>query len=425
MVWESLENIFQGYLTALALSTFFSCFLPFRPAWNTNKKRALLLIIPAVASCLLFIVVHGLTEHIEITYQPILNTFVSYPYQLFACVLLFQGSWLQKIWLSLIGYIGMVAVESVVILVLLPFWSVEVIEHSSTIISYAHVALQLVCALLIKYRVGTIELLGSNRLFALQCVVPVSSLLLMFVYSVLTIEHFQIMFNIALMGFISVVNFFVFISFLQQQKYFKETYEKILLAADYQHREEYYRELEEHQKEVRLIRHDLKNQLLAVRDEKDMAELETIIQTLDSKGRHFTENIGLNQLLGAKMRRAEAGGIHCDFKVQVPGHIGFSQVDIGALVGNIMDNAIEACLHCIGARIFSLELRYHKHTLIIRSQNSTDGTMITGVTKKPDKNNHGFGLFSINKTVEKYNGTMTWEIRNDLFVLDILLWEPK
>lgn len=425
MMWEMLENVFQGYISCFAQAIFFSCFLAFRPTWNTKGKRALVLLIPAVVACLLYLLVHWLAAQIEVAYQPILNTLASFPYQLLGCVLLFQGSWLRKIWLTLIGYIGIIATETVAILVFLPLWSVEVIKQSSRVIAYAHLVLLLICALLMKRCIGTIELLGSNRLFALQCVVPVSSLLFMLAYSTSTIASFQTIFHISLTAFIVIVNFFVFFSFLQQQKYFKETYERILLSADYQHREEYYRELEEHQKEVHLIRHDLKNQLLAVRDENDMTELDSIIQTLDRKQLHFTENIGLNQLLGAKMRRARADDIHCDFNIRVPGQMGFSQVDIGALVGNIIDNAIEACLYCPGERVFSLELRYHKHTLIIRSQNSTDGTVTNGQTRKPDKENNGFGLLSIDKTVKKYNGTMTWEIRDSLFSLDILLWEPK
>lgn len=46
-------------------------------------------------------------------------------------------------------------------------------------------------------------------------------------------------------------------------------------------------------------------------------------------------------------------------------------------------------------------------------------------TTKADKINHGLGLYSINKSVEKYNGSVNIECDNNVFSINILLVDTK
>ena len=60
----------------------------------------------------------------------------------------------------------------------------------------------------------------------------------------------------------------------------------------------------------------------------------------------------------------------------------------------------------------------------IHAENHYEGDAVTGEpggTSKKDKSNHGFGIKSMKKIVEKYNGKTDILIADDMFQVDILL----
>ena len=82
-------------------------------------------------------------------------------------------------------------------------------------------------------------------------------------------------------------------------------------------------------------------------------------------------------------------------------------VDITTLMGNILQNAVEAARKADVPRI-RVEFIEHKKEIFIVVSNSTVKKTDTGkgflMTSKTDKANHGFGLKNIAETVEKYHG---------------------
>lgn len=65
--------------------------------------------------------------------------------------------------------------------------------------------------------------------------------------------------------------------------------------------------------------------------------------------------------------------------------------------------------------------------LFIKVENSYDGmisrkrTSEFPVTDKKDKYSHGIGLINIQKTVEKYQGTMDWKVTEKVFTLSVMI----
>ena len=371
-----------------------------------------------------------LTESIIVHTGPVyaiaVNALIIFSFHYLLCCTLFSGSLLRKLFITLMWYVIIIVVEPITLMLLEPFETSTPLIRDTLYYAINTSFLLLLALLFRRYRQMQ-QLLGGNRMFLLQCIVPICSCLYLsvYVYRSLQTDTLDIVMYLLAIIFIAVINAIIYVVFRQQQKFYKEKYENLLLVQDYQHREDYYGELEAHHREIRIMRHDIRNQLLAAYEKSDSGELKDLLAVLDEPPLVLTGNSGLNQLISAKMRRAKESGIRCDFNIELPQHMAFKQMDLGALVGNIMDNAIEACQHSQGERVFCLELLYQRHALVIRCENSTDGAAVTGQTRKEDKRNHGFGMLSIERIVHKYSGTMTVKNEGDNFILEILLWEPR
>ena len=94
---------------------------------------------------------------------------------------------------------------------------------------------------------------------------------------------------------------------------------------------------------------------------------------------------------------------------------------MGVILGNLMDNAIEAG-EKTEAPYIVIQIRQINKSLYIAIQNRMEGKMQGELfTTKKDKKNHGFGLASVRKTVEKYSGHMQIDRKDGIFVVEIML----
>ncbi len=105
-------------------------------------------------------------------------------------------------------------------------------------------------------------------------------------------------------------------------------------------------------------------------------------------------------------------------------------MDIYALFGNALDNAIEATslLDDPARRSISLTVRRHNSMLTIHVENYFDSSRGFDsehpTTTKDDAENHGFGIRSMQLIAEKYEGSLTTKASGDVFSLDAILPVP-
>ena len=81
-----------------------------------------------------------------------------------------------------------------------------------------------------------------------------------------------------------------------------------------------------------------------------------------------------------------------------------SDVDLNILLGNLFDNAIEACERRNGIREISLTIKRRGAYLVIIMENTAGENVSFAETAKPDKVNHGYGLSSMDEIAERYGG---------------------
>lgn len=126
----------------------------------------------------------------------------------------------------------------------------------------------------------------------------------------------------------------------------------------------------------------------------------------------------------------EASRSHIDFHYEVELSSSLSQIspiDLCAVLGNQVENALDACKKISEAekRFVQVSIHQNKNFVVIQVTNSTWRNPFTAdgrlVTDKDHSEFHGLGLKSIQDTVDKYNGYLTNSYEDHTFQSEALL----
>lgn len=135
----------------------------------------------------------------------------------------------------------------------------------------------------------------------------------------------------------------------------------------------------------------------------------------------WTGDETVDYLINRKTKAAEERGIPIQITVEFPRHTDLKSADLCAILGNLLDNAIEAAgqVREEGERFIRLTVRRIHQMLVIKVENSykalpvkKDGAL---VTLKEDKGLHGWGLKSARTAAEKYEGTVQTSYNGSTF----------
>ena len=203
-------------------------------------------------------------------------------------------------------------------------------------------------------------------------------------------------------------------------------------SAEHSGREEYYQKLEAFQEEVCMMKHDLKSGLLVWYDYLKTGQNEAVKQEIHAllgdlacaeEFFSYSENPAVNALVRSKLTLAARKGIQTEWEIRVPKQIYVLEKDMISLLGNLLDNAIEACEKITdGKKCLKFGMLCFNQSLVISTENSTNSGPIDFSTTKPDKNRHGFGYKSIQKIVRKYHGSFQSSFCGEQIKIEILLW---
>lgn len=209
-----------------------------------------------------------------------------------------------------------------------------------------------------------------------------------------------------------------------------DNYKKEMLLLEAEAKEQYYQEIEQSNREVRKIKHDLKNMLLAIygcykEKSKISEEIKKIVKELDeSDKRIYTSNMIINTIMNHKISQAENLGIKTDVNIKVSKSVSLDYKDAGILLGNILDNAIEACEKINKEeRWIKIDMYHQKNTLFIKVCNSKTKELVNiNKSSKRDVHNHGIGISSIKAIVKKYDGYVEFMDKGEKFEVDVSLY---
>ena len=182
---------------------------------------------------------------------------------------------------------------------------------------------------------------------------------------------------------------------------------------------------------MRAWRHDYHNHIQSIKAMLAMqkfAELDKYLDTLESDLDSIdiairTGNVGLDAILSSKVSIARKNNIQVDCTAKVPLALKITDVHLCAIVGNLLDNAIEACEKLEVNRFIPIYIGLFKQQLYISVSNSTCEKRLRRlselVTSKLGE--HGFGLRRIDRIAAQYDGYVNRKNEPGIFATEVLL----
>lgn len=174
--------------------------------------------------------------------------------------------------------------------------------------------------------------------------------------------------------------------------------------------------------------HDLHNHIEAIYQcltQGDIQEAVRYCEDLRTPVREISQNIwtgdkAIDYLISSKMALAEQEQIKTKVNIEYPHNTNIRSVDLTTILGNLLDNALEAADTTPDElRFLNLTIRRINAMLIIKVENGygnapaeNDGKL---TTSKADKASHGWGLKSVQTAADRYDGTITTDYKNGVF----------
>ena len=140
--------------------------------------------------------------------------------------------------------------------------------------------------------------------------------------------------------------------------------------------------------------------------------------------KQYCQNSALNALLNFYAGKAKENGIRASFRIDIPRKISVSDVDLCTIIGNILENAIAACMDLPEEeRMLSLSGLVQNHRLYIVATNTFNGIIRqwNGEYLSLRHSGNGIGLNSVRASAEKYHGKAEFSHNEKEFHSNVLL----
>ena len=194
---------------------------------------------------------------------------------------------------------------------------------------------------------------------------------------------------------------------------------------------------------IRKVRHEMKNHMANIKGlagAGEYGEIEEYVRRMDEtmqelEYKYVTGNAVTDVIINDKCRRAEKAGIRFDADFRYGGEI--PVFDMGIILNNLLDNAIEACEKLeTGKGFIRLSLKRKKQFLILYVENSFDGAVPVskGSSLPPTTKQsilpgiiteHGIGLENVRDIAERYFGAVNIKVKGDVFHVTVMLQQGE
>lgn len=175
--------------------------------------------------------------------------------------------------------------------------------------------------------------------------------------------------------------------------------------------------------------HDLKSLLEGFQGEIDPQQIRKLKERIGEYEVHLeTGNRVLDIVLAEKRAVCLARNIEFTSYVNGAGMDGIEELDLYALVGNALNNAIDAVSALPEEERFISMVMYSRDGMItLHMENPYAGSVLVEddlPVSRRDRQYHGFGVRSMERICEKYEGTLVFRTEDQIFTLDALLLQP-
>ncbi len=244
-------------------------------------------------------------------------------------------------------------------------------------------------------------------------------------------ETMSVMILLAEIGLISlnVICLYITVSLNQSNR---ETEELKLKEQQLLHNIQYAETVRSQYQEMRSMRHDMKQHLVAVSSLQLVGKYDAAQKYISNISKHLEQiemfmdvgNDFVNAILNSKLSIAKSKGIEvlCNSSNEISG---VDEHDLCSLIGNMLDNAIEAAEKAGSNAVVEVSILSDKYRIMITVSNSIANSVLYANseldTTKKEPYLHGFGIKSIKAIAEKYGGNVDFYEEDLTFFSRVIL----
>ena len=225
----------------------------------------------------------------------------------------------------------------------------------------------------------------------------------------------------------------LFITYSQQVEKESEAMQMRSELTRLQTEQSYYQILDQQNQQLMIYAHDAKKHLAAIQALNEDPRISNYVEELSMQLNEHTKNCHSgNKLLDVMLNKytidCKMRGIRFEYDVKVCNLVQLEDIDLVAILGNLLDNAVTAAEKSKEKTISISTVRRNSYSVIILTNSCDTPPRCSGnrlISTKSDPGSHGFGIRSVEKAIRKYLGDYEWEYNTEkqLFTITVMLME--
>ena len=426
---EITTNLFNASLMVYTFYLFFDYFAIKRP--RKLLRSSMFILISVLLTCILTFAPMGITRTILIFMIPLLVS------------LLFRLKWYSHILLTTLVFSFACISEFIVTILISWLFSVNAqiatrgaFQILGIVLSKMIMILILAIMKLLKYKNAySLTIRKALTLF----LIPASTVIISILHINLFVnfpEESQALVRSSLISYIVLIASNIIVFHLINNSYKESEKEKQLATVTelLQAQATQYEQMQEHNQEVMKIRHDQKNFIIGLISELENGSVDNTKHLLKNqlnilkRSDDFDFNNIVSAVVKTKSNHAGRYGITIDFQYSELHRLQISPVDIAIILGNALDNAIEATQKTSNAdKIIHTLVKINRDLIVIIIRNPTEKPVDISnlISTKRNNGTQGFGIASIEELTKKHDGEVIFKCDNLLFETNIIMRNIK
>lgn len=347
-------------------------------------------------------------------------------------VIFLKGGVFLKLWISAICQIVVVLcalVGNVLICYILDYSPMDMIlvfnEKRVIGVLFCKLMHFIACAVILKFREKNPI---KTRLWYALIIIPVMSTWAVCLMMEIALQYSDVLWQV-LAGMLCIVaaNILTYYFYTVISREYQNRMRVALLEQEKENAEKHVEQGRAFVEEMRALRHDIKNHLTVLsshlengRAEEARDYLKEINEVSIPQFRDLLSsgNATLDAVINSAVVTCNRNGVFLQTKLSPDLRLPVSDSEVAVLLGNLLDNAIEAASSSSARRV-TLTVTQRGETVSILVTNSIDCSVLEGNpdlnTTKEDRSSHGIGIKSIKSIVKKYDGIIEFYEENGEF----------
>lgn len=183
--------------------------------------------------------------------------------------------------------------------------------------------------------------------------------------------------------------------------------------------------------EMRGYKHDFHHHLQALKGQLEAGEIDRAIAYIDQLDQTLqnvdtllkTGNVTVDAILSAKIAGAKAEGISVTVDANILDNLTLTDLELSIIIGNLLDNAIEACRSAEGKKFIRISLHMKGKMLYFYMLNSAGAKKqkLGSLFKTSKGSAHGFGLHRAETVLNEHGGWVKYNSEDGAFTSEFLV----